>query len=136
MNSILRKYKEFKGTRNTKNMNNTSEQFKDTVIREASPENTPTQSSYQGSVISDVEMTETNQDLIDWSEGKEEQERKSLEERVKRLKIKKVPALPQASTSKGSNRIPCSKVPQRQEPEIEIVLENPTRDLLDLSWLG
>ncbi|KAI8446449.1 hypothetical protein BY996DRAFT_6487455 [Phakopsora pachyrhizi] len=66
--------------------------------------------------------------LIDWSEGEEEQERKSLEERVKGLKIKKVPAPPQASNFKGNTRIPRSKVLQRQEPEIEIVLENPTRD--------
>ncbi|CAH7674913.1 hypothetical protein PPACK8108_LOCUS9851, partial [Phakopsora pachyrhizi] len=109
-------------------VNNTTGQFKDTVIREASTENLPTQNSCQDSVMSDVDMTETNQDLIDWSEGEEEQERKTLEERVKRLKIKKIQALPQASTSQGNIRKPHSKAPQKQAPEIEIVLDNPSRE--------
>ncbi|KAI8453569.1 hypothetical protein BY996DRAFT_6464514 [Phakopsora pachyrhizi] len=66
---------------------------------------------------------ETNQDLIDWSKGEEKQERKTLEERVKRLRIKKIQALPQASNSQGNTRKPHSKA-----PEIEIVLDNPSRE--------
>ncbi|KAI8445035.1 hypothetical protein BY996DRAFT_6573995 [Phakopsora pachyrhizi] len=77
--------------------------------------------------MSDVDITWTNQDLIDWSEVKEDQGRKNLEEIVRRLQIKKVQAIPQASTYQGSTRIPNSRVPQRQEPDIEIVLDSPTR---------
>ncbi|KAI8455676.1 hypothetical protein BY996DRAFT_6436778 [Phakopsora pachyrhizi] len=54
--------------------------------------------------MSDIELTETNLDLIDWSEGEEHQGRKILEEIVRRMKIKKYQNTPLKSSSETGTR--------------------------------